>query len=560
MKTWKKLCLFLVSVICLLGISITVFYKITNYTGRKAWERYVQECEELNRTAASDTERRYLWLKDLIPPPVDESKNFGNHPLYKTACRLAGEYLAAEKRDWLLDEEMKPWSGLLLLGDLYTLSMANPGKTNRANLKKMADMKGISDFFPQEILTNKIWIEDQKKPRREEIRNYLDTLSNEEIGHLILKRLEPDLAVYRNIQDALVKSSMCRYPLQYEESYGIIYTDATINKLIAYYACWRAYANLAIGDSEEAARDVLFCMDLCDTLSGTRQALRFSEQKRIYEMLVGGIWEGIHSDSWTADELKRFQDHLATKNYYDDLRLAWSNDRAQLNFLFSKDPRYLLEEYPVSFKEDFLDCIFGMSSFSIGDIFDTPYVENKIKNCIPTGWCYRIQLEWNRINDLELLLFDTESKRFDIDALSRIESKFGGTSPWKIDGIPQIFSRNEHFWYFTYLYRSSCVWFIQSGCEKQFYINTARIACALERFRLENGKYPDSLDDLGELLPKEDIPCDWIDGKAPQYHLTDKGYKLWNSRWRSGLEKGKEHYVYRWTEKPEYDWVWEITR
>ena len=103
------------------------------------------------------------------------------------------------------------------------------------------------------------------------------------------------------------------------------------------------------------------------------------------------------------------------------------------------------------------------------------------------------------------------------------------------------------------------MWFIQRGCEKQFYVNTARIACALERFRLENGKYPDSLDDLGELLLKEDIPCDWIDGKAPQYHLTDKGYKLWNSKWTIGGEE-RNYYVHRWTEKPEYDWVWEVAR
>ena len=543
MKTWKKLCLFLVSVVCLLGISITVFYKVTNYTGRKAWERYVQESEELNRTAVSDTEHRYLWLKDLIPPPVDESQNFGNHPLYKTACRLASENPTGERMDWLLDEEMKPWAGLLMLGDLYRLSMANPEKTNRANLKKMAIMKGISDFFPQEILTNKTWIENPKKPKSEEIRNYLDTLSNEEIGHLILKRLEPDLPVYRDIQNALAKSSLCRYPIQYEENYGIICPDARINSLIAYYACWRAYANLAIGDSEEAARDVLFCMDLGDTLSGTLQFSRFFEQKRIYGMVEGVIWEGIHSDSWTADELKRFQDHLATKNYYDDLRLGWSNDRAQLNFLFSKDPRCLLEEEPIS----------------IEDILKYFYFDELIKKCIPTGWCYRIQLEWNRIMDLELLLFDTESKRFDIDALSRIESKFGGTSPWKIDGIPQIFSRNEHFWYFTQLYNSSCVWFIKRGCKEQFYINTARIACALERFRLENGKYPDSLDNLGEFLSKENIPCDWIDGKTPQYRLTNKGYVLWNSKWTTSGEEGN-YYVHRWTEKPEYDWVWEVAR
>ncbi|MBR6460566.1 MAG: hypothetical protein IKS95_01895, partial [Verrucomicrobia bacterium] len=107
MKTWKKLCLFLMSVICLLGISITVFYKVTNYTGRKAWERYFQECEEQNRTAVSDTERRYLWLKEIHLSPVDESQNFANYPLFRTVSRLENE------NDNIGNEELKPWKEVL---------------------------------------------------------------------------------------------------------------------------------------------------------------------------------------------------------------------------------------------------------------------------------------------------------------------------------------------------------------------------------------------------------------------------------------------------------------
>ena len=46
----KKICWIWLNITCLLVIVIALFYVIENISGRKAWERYVKECEAKSRT------------------------------------------------------------------------------------------------------------------------------------------------------------------------------------------------------------------------------------------------------------------------------------------------------------------------------------------------------------------------------------------------------------------------------------------------------------------------------------------------------------------------------
>jgi hypothetical protein len=65
----------------------------------------------------------------------------------------------------------------------------------------------------------------------------------------------------------------------------------------------------------------------------------------------------------------------------------------------------------------------------------------------------------------------------------------------------------------------------------QFLHQAAEVACALERYRLANGRYPASLKALGELLPEESLPRDWVNDRPPQIRQTDTGYLLWSAGW-----------------------------
>jgi hypothetical protein len=87
----------------------------------------------------------------------------------------------------------------------------------------------------------------------------------------------------------------------------------------------------------------------------------------------------------------------------------------------------------------------------------------------------------------------------------------------------------------------------------------ARVACALERYRIAHGEYPESLDTL---LPRliETVPHDVISWQPLKYHRTDNGeFALYSVGWNGTddegavlLKKSPKGYI----DYDKGDWVW----
>jgi hypothetical protein len=89
----------------------------------------------------------------------------------------------------------------------------------------------------------------------------------------------------------------------------------------------------------------------------------------------------------------------------------------------------------------------------------------------------------------------------------------------------------------------------------QCYVNEAIVACAIERYRLANGKLPASLDDLR----MENMPHDVIGGGPLQYRATGDDYIVYSLGWQGKYNGGKvertEGGGVDWTKS---DWVWTL--
>jgi hypothetical protein len=96
--------------------------------------------------------------------------------------------------------------------------------------------------------------------------------------------------------------------------------------------------------------------------------------------------------------------------------------------------------------------------------------------------------------------------------------------------------------------------------KNQTTINEAQVACALERYQIAHGEYPETLDTL---MPQfiEQLPHDIIGGQPLHYRRTDDRKFLlysvgWNERDDGGVvdtkpsAKGHDNREYG-------DWVWE---
>ena len=85
----------------------------------------------------------------------------------------------------------------------------------------------------------------------------------------------------------------------------------------------------------------------------------------------------------------------------------------------------------------------------------------------------------------------------------------------------------------------------------------ARIACALERYRLANGQFPETLD---ALAPKfmESLPHDLINGQPLKYRRTDDGqFVLYSVGWNETDDGGTVGLTK--SGNPDWqqgDWVW----
>ena len=98
----------------------------------------------------------------------------------------------------------------------------------------------------------------------------------------------------------------------------------------------------------------------------------------------------------------------------------------------------------------------------------------------------------------------------------------------------------------------------------QTFVDAAHVACALERYRLANGKLPATLDALSPRF-LESIPTDVIDGQPLRYQLKpDGGYVVYSIGWNKIDDGGKIGWANSSDSKrplvdiTKGDWVWQM--
>jgi hypothetical protein len=104
---------------------------------------------------------------------------------------------------------------------------------------------------------------------------------------------------------------------------------------------------------------------------------------------------------------------------------------------------------------------------------------------------------------------------------------------------------------------------MRSFARGQVWIDEARIACALERYRLAHGVYPGSLDVLAPAYIDE-LPHDIMNGQPYHYRLRSDGtYLLYSVGWNQTDDGGKIVFMKGNPAQVDYtegDWVWPTPR
>ena len=502
---WRMAKKLLFVAVCLLTL-IALFYAEENWRGKHDWEKYKREWEAKGEK---------FDFASFVPPPVPDDQNFAMTPLLAPLFDFNPEPLQSGQSRWrdtngyarLTDFA----SGLFAMGTWHQeLRRWKNARTNDAAIWMLALETNSADGpFTSTTEAASELLKDFEKYRPE-----LDEL--EAASHRPYSRFNIDY--------------------QTEPPFEILLPHLAAMKRFAQVLQLRARAEIVLRQTDAAHKDIDLMLALSRSMKDEPIDISALVEYAMMHMAIGEIHQGLMMHEWTDAELADWETELGKIDLLTESIQVRRGERAltlsSLDY-FARNRREL-----------------GLlSGIGYEGKTDDPPIDPLV--FLPTGWFRQNQVVIARLSqELFLTPVDAAHHRVDAVAAAKINERLDQE---KIHGFPpyHIFAR-------FLLPALSGV--ITKVAAEQEQVDEATLACALERYRLANGSYPDSL--VG-LAPKfiASIPNDVISGDALKYRRTDDGsFVLYSVGW-NGKDDGSKAVLTRdkkTVRLEEGDWVWPI--
>jgi hypothetical protein len=370
-------------------------------------------------------------------------------------------------------------------------------------------------------------------------------------------QLEPDLDL---IRQALQRPQAQRD--DYQQGPPAMPSFVTF-RTVAQTLAQRAQCHLLLGQPDLALRDLTLMHDLlrvCDTRPlGLVPAMFYVAVTGLYTSVVA---DGLRLQAWREPELAALQAQLRSINnpYLVATALATQSAFAcrKMESLTPAEYGKALTNsstlwYPASnpatnssSNERLLRWLSRPGLQPVGRwlknwLFPTnPWLKTALFAAMPDGWRYQnmaaaARLQQELIDSIDLphgLILPDKVRLYerDFEKARKARAPFA----WLASLFSEKFSRG-----------------VMTAARNQTFVNQAVIACALERFRLARGHWPDALD---ELVPRflERVPRDLIGGRPLKYRLGENGtFLLYSVGWN-----GRDDFGVAGQDSFEGDWVW----
>jgi hypothetical protein len=348
----------------------------------------------------------------------------------------------------------------------------------------------------------------------------------------LLAVFEPARATFTELEEVCAARPQCRFPVAYEKGFAALLPHLSSLNLTGKALRLRALAELQAGQVDAAFRDVLLMLKLGNTTANEPLLISMLIRSSEFNLALQPLWEGLQGHRWTDDQLKQLQQQLAAIDMLAHLDLAMHGERCMAKWTLD-----LMLANPNTFYE--LTELSGNA-------------RQKSWNFLPSAFfyfnCLNVELFYQRHI---LPSFDSKAGQIYPDRVAAVEVAFPERGlqafPYHVlEGllIPAV---------------SSCI--IKTG-KTQTSVESALLACALERYRLANGGYPDKLE---ALVPQfiAAVPRDVIDGQPLRYRRDGEGFVIWSIGWNQkddggqiGLQQNSEPKATPRLDEKQGDWVW----
>ena len=347
-----------------------------------------------------------------------------------------------------------------------------------------------------------------------------------------LKSSAADLAELR----AASRRPYSQYPVIYdlEDPWGIRIPHLERIKGIVPRLKLRACAELAASQSENALEDVNLMLYLADSLKEEPLLVSYLVRIECLQIAAQPVWEGLAEHGWSEAQLKELQTRFLRYDFLNDLKRPLGGERAA--GILTADLLY-------------------RKKYHLSDLLDLPpsTFADLIGRIAPRGWYCQEQLNYCRLYENQLEgTFDAVKRRVSPGQIqiraSELEREIARGR------LGKTLNAVVHHQLLAAMLLPTLTRLPYRAAVAQTTADQAALACALERYRLANGQFPETLE---ALVPRllERMPNDVITGEPLKYRRGENGrfvlYSVgWNEKDEGGLP-GKWLYDER-----QGDWVW----
>lgn len=492
-----------------------LFYAEENWRGARAWNKYRQQLE------ASGAQ---LDLAAFIPKPVPDEQNFAATPFIKA-------WFDGEKRG----QPDKLWSDSFSLASVMVRS-----STTKAG-------RNFMDLAAWEMAFAAVQSGQSNQPDRF-ASDKLDRASRAKAAPSVLQGLktsEPFLTELRVVS----RRPYSQYPVYYDldNPWGILLPHLAVVKSVCQRLQLKACAELAAGHSEQALQDVDLMLRMADSLKGESFLISYLVRIKCVQLAVQPVWEGLAEQAWSDVQLQELQSRLQPYDFVTDMKPPLDSERAAgiltAELVRKKGLGMLVEligpGQPTSLDRKFANWCGGF---------------------VPRGWHHLEQLNYCRLFQMQMDgAFDAEQKRVwpeRINAnMKALEREIAGG---RLGKTASGFLRHRIL---AALLLPALNRIPIKAATAQTAADQAALACALERFRLANGSFPEKPDTLAPRFISQ-LPADLLTGMPYNYRRTDDGQFIlnsigWDEKDDGGTPSTLGEILKNLFNEKESDWVWQ---
>ena len=494
--------------IATLATTVAVVYAFENWRGDRAWSHTKRQLE-------AKGER--LDLIAFVPPRVPDEENFAAAPFWREA--IPG-----------YDPESPPAKQLFVIGDWSRVPAPQGGDWLKGERIKMSDwqrhyrdLHAATESSPA----------DRPPPIPEQ-----PGVPAEDVL-IALSRNEREV---ERLREAARRPSS-RFPVRLEHGWRAVFPHLRVLNAASADLRLRAVAKLHLGRADDAFADVLLQLRLVSAMEGEASLVSQLSRVWITKNALQCIWEGAADHRWSASHLARFQRELGRLDVLAAFEASCAYERSMV--------LTLLDEAKLTRDATILRVLHGIYGRPDGQLNYSRSIEGVMRR----GWFYRLMPRgWFDFN-----------KAFCAQTMAELRSPRANPAAEHV-AIAEwrqrlARARGRRPTPYSFLCLGATQW--QDAVSLRFFHHVALVritlvACALERYRLAHGQYPDRLEQLAPTFIGK-LPHDVIDGGELKFHRTSNGrFELYSIGW-NGKDDGAEVALIRkgpHSNPKEGDWVW----